>query len=86
MKPPRLSGAFLRFKVKTTLIGMFLVLAASLFVHTVISPPRTDPPPFSPPPSAQNVWPEASLPPLILPTFTLPPPGRLTTPPLLPVK
>ncbi|MFF8196466.1 M48 family metallopeptidase [Streptomyces bobili] len=89
MKPPRLSRAFLRFKVKTTLIGMFLVLAASLFVHTVISPPRPDPPPFSPPPSAQNVWPEASLPPLTLPTFTLPPlppPGRLTTLPLLPVK
>ncbi|USQ85665.1 M48 family metallopeptidase [Streptomyces phaeoluteigriseus] len=89
MKPPRLSRAFLRFNVKTTLIGMFLILAASLFVHTVISPPRTDPPPFSPPPSAQNVWPEASLPPLTLPTFTLPPlppPGRLTTLPLLPVK
>ncbi|MEU0119670.1 M48 family metallopeptidase [Streptomyces bobili] len=89
MKPPRLSRAFLRFKVSTTLIGIFLVLAASLFVHTVISPPRTDPPPFSPPRSAQNVWPEASLPPLTLPTFTLPPlppPGRLTTLPLLPAK
>ncbi|WP_405435204.1 M48 family metallopeptidase [Streptomyces avidinii] len=89
MEPPRRDRAFLRFQVKTTLIGMVLVLAASAFVHTVISPPRTDPPPFYPPPTTGYVRPEVSPPPLTLPTPvlpSLPPPGRLTPLPLLPVR
>ncbi|MFI6341407.1 M48 family metallopeptidase [Streptomyces sp. NPDC050535] len=89
IEPPQLNRAFLLFRAKTMLIGTFLVLAASIFVHTVISPPRTDPPPFSPLPNTQTVWPEATLPPLTRPTFTLPPvppPGGLTALPLLPVK
>ncbi|CAM5569187.1 M48 family metallopeptidase [Streptomyces avidinii] len=87
--PPRRNRSFVRFKVRTTLIGMFLILVASAFVHTVISPPRTDSPPFSPPPTTRNVWPEASPPPPTLPTSVLPPlpsPGRLTPLPLLPVR
>ncbi|MFI7354022.1 M48 family metallopeptidase [Streptomyces avidinii] len=89
MGPPRRTRSFVRFKVRTTLIGMFLILVASAFVHTVVSPPRTDSPPFSPPPSTRNVWPEASPPPLTLPTSVLPPlpsPGRLAPLPLLPVR
>ncbi|MFD3756348.1 M48 family metallopeptidase [Streptomyces sp. NPDC058622] len=97
VEAPRPSRAFLRFKVKTLLIGMVLVLTGSVFVHTVISPPRTDPPPFSPPrtgpppfsppPGTRNVRPEASLLPPPLPTSALsplPPPGRATALPLLP--
>ncbi|MFJ7589411.1 M48 family metallopeptidase [Streptomyces sp. NPDC097617] len=92
MEPPRFNRAFLRFKVKTTLIGMVLVVAASAFVHTVIHPPRTDPPPFRPPTGTQGGWPVRSpAPPTppTLPTFmlpTLPPPGRITPLPLLPVE
>ncbi len=88
MEPPRRNRAFLRFRFKTALIGIFLVLAASAFVHTVIHPPRTDLPPVSPPPATRDVRPQASLPPLTLPTPTLPPlppPGRLTPLPLLPL-
>ncbi|MFD3545844.1 M48 family metalloprotease [Streptomyces sp. NPDC058655] len=87
VEPPKLNRAFLRLHVKTTLIGVPLVLTASAFVHTVVSPPRTDPPPSSPPPGTRNVRPDASLPPLTLPTsIPSPPPGGLTRLPLLPVK
>ncbi|MEU2450870.1 M48 family metallopeptidase [Streptomyces sp. NPDC012765] len=89
MEAPRRNRAFLRFRFKTALIGMFLILAASVFVHTVIHPPRTDPPPFPPPPVTRDVGPQPSIPPLTLPTPTLPPlptPGRLTPLPLLPVE
>ncbi|MEU3466144.1 hypothetical protein ABZ721_40205 [Streptomyces sp. NPDC006733] len=89
-KPPALNKALLRFLLKVNLIGMSLVLAASIVVHTVIHPPRADPPPYSPPPTAQDLWPVGGSPaPLPGPTFTfppLPPPGQLSTLPLLPVR
>ncbi|MFD3721804.1 M48 family metalloprotease [Streptomyces sp. NPDC058674] len=89
MEPPRLTQAFLRFKVRTALIGMVLVLAGSVLVHTALSPPRPDAPPSSPPPGTRDVRPGASLPPLTLPTSALsplPPTGRPSTLPLLPVR
>lgn len=89
VEPPGRDRAFLRFKVKTTLIGMLLVLAASVFVHTVVSPPEPAPPPVFPPPGTQTVRPGATLAPPTLPTFSLPPlppSGRATALPLLPVR
>ncbi|MEH0416106.1 M48 family metallopeptidase [Streptomyces sp. B21-083] len=88
VKPPEFNRALLRFLIKTNLIGMSLVVVASLFVHTVIYPPRADPTP-SPLPSAQTIWPLGSPPPLISPTFTFPPhpsPSLISTPILVPLR
>ncbi|MDF9811485.1 M48 family metallopeptidase [Streptomyces sp. SPB162] len=89
-KPPAFDKALLRFLLKINLIGMSLVLAASIFVHTVIHPPRPYSAPFSPAPVMPKVWPVGgSPPPTTVPPFTLPPapsPSRLSTLPLLPAR
>ncbi|MDQ0578670.1 M48 family metallopeptidase [Streptomyces rishiriensis] len=89
VEPPRLTKAFLRFKIKTTLIGVFLILLASVLVHAVVSPSRSDLPPLPTVPGEPGVWPEASQSPLTIPTFSLPPippSDRFTALPLVPVK